>query len=122
MLGTKFKGEIMTEKTTFAKRLRQTRKNLGYTKLTVAVHCEATEEDVADFEKGKKEPTLGQLIDICQLFECSTDYVLGLTDVERREAFENVNMKTLQKYNNLDDKERMYINTLINHAYNFKGE
>ena len=112
----------MTEKTTFAKRLRQIRKNLGYTKLTVAVHCEATEKDIADFEKGKKEPTLGQLIDICQLLECSADYLLGLTDVERREALENVNMKTLQKYNSLDDKERTYVNTMINHAYNFKGD
>ena len=111
----------MTEKTTFAKRLRQTRKKLGYTKLTVAVHCAATEQDVAEYEKGLKEPTLGQLIDICHLFECSADYLLGLTDVERKEALESVNMKTLQKYNSLDDKERMYINTMINHAYNFRG-
>ncbi|MBR5540176.1 MAG: helix-turn-helix transcriptional regulator [Clostridia bacterium] len=63
-----------------AQRLKQCRKNKGYTQGQVAIYCDITEKAYQNYELMTREPKLEILIRIADLFEVSLDYLVGRTD------------------------------------------
>ena len=66
-----------------SKRLKQCRKEKGYTQGQVAIYCDITEKTYQNYELMTREPKLEILIRISKVFNVSTDYLLGLTDSKK---------------------------------------
>ncbi|MGN0817452.1 MAG: helix-turn-helix domain-containing protein [Candidatus Coproplasma sp.] len=64
----------------FADRLKELRKARGYSQKELAEKLNVTNSSVCDWERQRSEPSLATVIKIARLFDCSCDYLLGLTD------------------------------------------
>ena len=73
-----FVGEKMRE--ILAQRLKQCRKEKGYTQWEVAVFCDITEKAYQNYELMTREPRVDILLKIAERFDVSLDYLVGRTD------------------------------------------
>ena len=64
----------------FCERLSKLRKESGLTQKQLAQQLNTTERRISHMETGNIEPDLDTLIAISNLFEVSTDYLLGKTE------------------------------------------
>lgn len=62
-------------------RLAQARKQAKYTQQQVAEKMNILRQAYARFENGVFELNYEQIIMLCKLFDCSSDYLLGLSDI-----------------------------------------
>ncbi|MBQ7876693.1 MAG: helix-turn-helix transcriptional regulator [Clostridia bacterium] len=60
-----------------AERLKQCRKEKGYTQGQVAIYCEITEKTYQNYELMTREPKIEILIRIADLYDVSIDYLVG---------------------------------------------
>ncbi len=74
----------MFSKEIFGARLRETRKQRGSTQGEVAAALGITSTQISDMEKGRRTTTLERLYQLCNYYDVSADYLLGLSD-ERRD-------------------------------------
>lgn len=63
-----------------AKRLKQCRKERGFTQREVAIYCDITEKTYQNYELMTREPKLEVLLKIADVFHVSLDYLAGRTD------------------------------------------
>lgn len=63
-----------------AKRLRECRRDRGYTQNQVAIYCDITEKAYQNYELMTREPKLEIILRIAELFDVSIDYLVGRTD------------------------------------------
>lgn len=61
-------------------RLRQARKNSGYTQKEVGALLNMAQQNYARYEKGLVELNYGKIVFLCKLYRVSSDYLLGLED------------------------------------------
>ena len=64
----------------FGSRLRELRKSRGEKQPAVAELLDVSVPQVSDIENGKKGTTLEKFALICEYYNVSADYLLGLTD------------------------------------------
>ncbi len=64
----------------FNKRLKELRKQKGYTQKELATLIGYDQSMVARWEKGESEPTASAIKNISVLFDVSSDYLLGIED------------------------------------------
>ncbi len=64
-----------------ASRIRELRQGCGMTQRQVAHQIGVTYQSYQAYEHGKALPSLDSLISLSQLFEVSSDYILGLSEV-----------------------------------------
>lgn len=65
----------------FTERFNEILKNSGAKQTDLAKYCNVTRQSVSDFKKGKSVPSIETLYYICKFFDCSADYLLGLSDI-----------------------------------------
>ncbi len=53
----------------------------GYTQREVAKFLGMTQPSYIRYENGKSEPSLENLVKLADIFDVSTDYLLGRTDI-----------------------------------------
>lgn len=63
-----------------ARRLKQCRKEKGFTQWDVAIYCDITEKTYQNYELMTREPKLEILMKIADFFHVSLDYLTGRTD------------------------------------------
>ncbi len=63
-----------------AKRLKECRKDKGYTQMQVSIYCDITERAYQNYEHMTREPKIDILVRIADLYEVSLDYLTGRTD------------------------------------------
>ncbi len=63
-----------------AKRLKQCRKENGYTQMQVSIYCDITERAYQNYELMYREPKIEILVRIADLYKVSLDYLCGRTD------------------------------------------
>ena len=63
-----------------AERLKQCRKDKGYTQLQAAIYCDITEKAYQNYELMTREPKIEILIKIADLYDVSIDYLVGRVD------------------------------------------
>ena len=61
-------------------RLRQCRKERGFTQWQMAVYCDITEKAYQNYELMTREPKLEILVRIADVLQVSLDYLTGRTD------------------------------------------
>lgn len=64
----------------FAERLREARLLKGVSQLELANFLHTTQANISHWEKGIREPDIENIIKLCQYFDVSADYLLGLTE------------------------------------------
>lgn len=110
----------------FAERLKTTRKQNGYTQVSLAEKLKVSKGTVAMWETGKRTPDFETLISLSELFDVSTDYLLGKSDdnssikltdedIEQlgRWEVESIFSETFKMYLSLDSFGKSTVENLI---------
>lgn len=63
--------------------LRDLRKDFGYTQEQIATHLNISQRAYSHYENGTREIPLDLLIKVCQLYEVSLDFMVGLEKRKR---------------------------------------
>ena len=63
-------------------RLAEIRKDKGDTQETFAEKLHVSKFTVSSWEQEKSEPSHTMLVQICRLYQISSDYLLGLTNID----------------------------------------
>lgn len=66
------------------KRLKEARKNAGFTQKAVAEKMGTVQSSYIKYELGKLELDYEKMIFLCRLFDVSSDYLLGIEDESGR--------------------------------------
>jgi len=66
--------------TTFSKRLLELRKQHNMTQRDVANYLSIAQPSYIRYENGTAEPTLDNLVRLADLFDVSSDYLIGRSD------------------------------------------
>ena len=64
----------------FNERLKAIRQECGKTQKEVYTALGLSANGYASYEQGRTEPSVDTLIKLCQIFEVSADYLLGIID------------------------------------------
>lgn len=67
----------------FAQRLKELRKEKKLTQAELSKKLEHGYMAVANYESGRNEPSLADLIAICRILDVSSDYLIGISDVRK---------------------------------------
>lgn len=70
-------------------RIKVRRKQLGLTQEELAFESETSQGAISRYELGVNEPTAEAIITLAIALNCSTDYLLGMSDNPYREMSEN---------------------------------
>lgn len=84
----------------FSKRLVELRKEKGLTQQEVANAINIVRATYAQYEIGRREPDFETLKKIAQLFDCTTDYLLGRTSMRKPYEYQQ-DLEIILKENNL---------------------
>ncbi len=80
----------------FAKILKTLRKESDTTQCELAEKLGIKQSTVSSWEIGRSRPTFEQVIEISNIFGCSTDYLLGKSDNDNNYVY--TDNKTLQNF------------------------
>ena len=72
----------MFQREIFAKRLRDLRKKTKESREDLAKSIGVTVSQISEMENGRKGTTMDRLVLLCEHFQVSADYLLGLKDEE----------------------------------------
>lgn len=64
----------------FSERLWELRKSAGFTQQQISERLHIRQQSYARYESGAGEPNLETLTKIAEIFDVSTDYLLGLSE------------------------------------------
>ena len=64
----------------FQTRLRELRKDHELTQEALAERLKTTSDSIYSWEKGRSEPSIAMICEICRTFNVSADYLLGMED------------------------------------------
>lgn len=67
-------------KTGFAGRLKDLRRRSGFTQLQLASELSLQRYNISDWEQGRTEPSIFNIIMIAGFFGVTTDFLLGVED------------------------------------------
>ncbi len=90
-------------------RIKKERTNLGLSREDLAKKLDVSYSAIAMYEQGKREPSYSLIKKICEVFNCSIDYIIGATD-----------LKTPQDLSTTADIEKYYqnkTNSLLKNKY-----
>ncbi|MDG3136907.1 helix-turn-helix domain-containing protein [Streptococcus suis] len=89
----------------FAERLKQLRKEAGYTNQTqIAEILKTSQQSYSQWESGKRKPSKTTLEKLSKFFNVSVDYLLGKSDV--RNPYEKSEFESLFDQLNDEQKEK----------------
>ena len=64
------------------KNLKKIRESKDQSQLNLAMKIGVQQETISAYENGKAMPTVDTLLKMCKHYNCSSDYLLDLTDVK----------------------------------------
>ena len=98
-------------------RILRTKKNISQIKLSTEI--EISQELVSQYELGKSLPSIENLVKIADYFNCSTDYLLGLTnDFSKKSDLKKDDLEVtelIQNYSYLSLKNREKLKSYLNY-------
>ena len=78
--------------------LAEVRKDHGDTQASLAEKLHVTVSAVRSWEQEKSSPSHETLVSICRLYNVSSDYLLGLTRIERPEEFTREELAQVREF------------------------
>ena len=64
-------------------RIKELRKEFGLSQVELAMRMEVTKQTISNWENENIQPSIDMLIGLSNVFNVTTDYLLGLDDVPR---------------------------------------
>ena len=64
-------------------RIKGLREDKDLTQVDIAKYLNVAQNTYSQYENGKREVPITVLIKLCQYFDVSSDYILGLSDVKK---------------------------------------
>ena len=64
-------------------RIKELRKEFGLSQVDLASRLEVTKQTISNWENENIQPSSDMLVDLANVFNVTTDYLLGLDDVPR---------------------------------------
>ena len=64
-------------------RIKDLRKEFGLSQVELATRMEVTKQTISNWENENIQPSIDMLVDLANVFNVTTDYLLGLDDVPR---------------------------------------
>lgn len=91
----------------FSKRLKELRKEFGYTQAELAKLLQLEAPAISKYELGLREPSLNVLNKLSEIFNVSVDYITGKTDIRNIDSIKDIRMASYNgvDVNGLSDKE-----------------
>ena len=65
----------------FTKRLKDIREDNDLNQTELARRIKSTQKTISNWEKGYSEPNIEMIKELCKFFGVTSDYLLGLTDI-----------------------------------------
>ena len=65
----------------FKERLKELRTEKGFTQKQIATELNVSEDSVYNWEKGRSEPSITDLINLAILLDVTIDYLVGKTEI-----------------------------------------
>lgn len=102
------------------KKLRES-KNITQVKLSIDLGV--SQELISRYEVGASFPQPNMLIKLANYFNCSVDYLLGITDIPTpvkylADSKDIKNFEIIKKYHNLSDEDQKYFDLFLNFLVN----
>ena len=64
-------------------RIKELRKAFGLSQVELAIRMEVTKQTISNWENENIQPSVDMLVGLANVFNVTTDYLLGLDDVPR---------------------------------------
>ena len=64
-------------------RIKELRKDFGLSQVELAMRMEVTKQTISNWENENIQPSIDMLVGLANVFNVTTDYLLGLDDVPR---------------------------------------
>ncbi len=91
----------------FSERLKNLRKQAGFTQVDVASKLGISQQAYASWERGAKKPTQDNLVKIAQILNVSVDYLLGNTGNKKTsDVLEDIELLFRMNSKGLTDEEK----------------
>lgn len=107
--------------------LKKLRESKNITQLKLSIDLGVSQELISRYELGSSMPQPNMLIQLANYFNCSVDYLLGLTDIPtpiRLLASNTENTKSAElysKYEKLSNDDKKYFNIFLDALSNSKN-
>ncbi len=103
----------------FDNRLKEAREAMNLTVKQAAAALRLPYTTYNNYEKNKREPSGGLLCKLAEFYNVSTDYLLGLDEINNKESKKNIeeNPEMLRKFNYLDDHGKKLVNLILDTEY-----
>ena len=89
----------------FSERLKNLRKQAGFTQVDVAKKLGISQQAYASWERGSKKPTQDNLVKIAQILNVSVDYLVGNL-YETSDELDDIELLFRMKSKGLTDEEK----------------
>lgn len=98
--------------------LRKLRESKNLTQLQLSMQLEVSQELISRYELGTSFPQPQMLIKLANFFNCSVDYLLGLTDIQTPTKYlvstSNIESAELySKYKSLSNEDKKYFDRFL---------
>ena len=97
--------------------LKKLRESKNITQVKLAIDLEVSQELISRYELGSSFPQPNMLIKLANYFNCSVDYLLGITDIPTPINYlvnpNKNNAEILNKYNSLSNEDKKYFDKFL---------
>lgn len=99
--------------------LKIIREERNITQIKLSIDLGVSQELISRYELGYSFPQPNMLIKLSQYFNCSIDYLLGLTDISTPIKYlsnnynDYKNYEFINKYNQLSDEDKLHIDNYL---------
>lgn len=98
-------------------RIYELRTSKKMSQISLGMKLGVTQETISAYENQKAYPTAANILQICEIFSVSTDYLFGLTNDKNYISYCDLNsseMFLIRCYRNLSVKDKMTVECLMN--------
>lgn len=99
--------------------LKEIRERKNLTQVRLSIDMEVSQELISQYERGISFPTISNLIKLANFFNCSTDYLLGLTSNPKKiTSLNNIELENqilIEKYHSLSREKQEHLLSYLNY-------
>jgi len=92
----------------YGNRIRELRAEMKWTQQDLAERLQTTKQAVSQYERGVRKPDLDTLTALCDIFNVSSDYLLGRSSVVPR-LVDTTEKRIIDKFRTLSEVEKEMI-------------
>ena len=103
----------------FKNRIKFLREQYGFSQKELADRLNIHKQTISQYERGCREPSLDNLLALCDIFNVSSDFLLGKSDVTPR-FLTDYELELIDAFRNADDDRRKLAQVALGIYHNKK--